>query len=801
MSSSTLASTTPATSWVSHLDEQKRGLAKLLARENITVRHDNVPTASFNIKTRELLLPKWTNLTVDQYDLIIGHEVAHALYTDDPALLATCREYFTFVNVIEDARIERRIKDVFPGLRGAFTRGYADFFHNGPIFNDVHQKPITSYSFIDRINIHYKIGAHVTVPFSAEERPYLTRIDALRTFADAVKLAKELYDRAKREQTEPSPESGDASGASSGDSESSSSEASSEAPNAQGEDTSSSNAQGEDKSSPSNAQDTNANGSDADANASATPTNDTTDQGQAQGASSPSSSSPNPQAETDLANSEAMKSLVAKSTGLEPTHLTYTALSEAFVDAFVVNADTFTTVGMAHLHKIPQDLHHAEQYLADFASKYGSAVAHMAREFERRKTAKLHEHARTARTGRIDVTKLASYKFRDDLFKAVTILPNGKSHGIVLLIDGSSSMGNIYRNTLDQVLLFAQFAKKVNIPLQAYVFRTNAIEHHAGSTYGRRELAVRTFAATHDHTLVPSSSCELVCVADTTSSQWKSQQTVLAAIASFWSNGARGRYYSYGDMASRVTTPPPFSDLSTTPIHSALLLGERLVARLKSSRRLDKMTLVMLTDGDDNIGLACTMQGRESSKETRRRGPAVILRDTVTRQTYADVVNTSVSVHENAPTMLTNTQNALPAAVVDMLRRRHACRVVAIRLLDRRTINGIKSSQSLSWTMDEFSTISPDAWTTTLDRAKERAMIDALCSKKEAGQVTVPAPYTYYDATILVNDGAMDLDADGFDDLVTRDMSAKKIAAAFTKSNVTAAKNKVFVNAVVPFLA
>ena len=70
------------TNWHSYLDETKRGLAKLLARENITVRHATVDTAMFNIQTRELLLPKWKDITVDQYDLLIGHEVGHALYTD-----------------------------------------------------------------------------------------------------------------------------------------------------------------------------------------------------------------------------------------------------------------------------------------------------------------------------------------------------------------------------------------------------------------------------------------------------------------------------------------------------------------------------------------------------------------------------------------------------------------------------------------------------------------------------------------------------------------------------------------------
>ena len=57
-------------SWQRHLDETKRGLARLLARENLTVRHANVPTANFDLQSRTLTLPLWKNITVDQYDQI-----------------------------------------------------------------------------------------------------------------------------------------------------------------------------------------------------------------------------------------------------------------------------------------------------------------------------------------------------------------------------------------------------------------------------------------------------------------------------------------------------------------------------------------------------------------------------------------------------------------------------------------------------------------------------------------------------------------------------------------------------------
>jgi len=105
-------------------------LAKLLASEDITVIHGaDAPTASFDVKNRVLTLPCWTNMSNSLYDMLVGHEVSHALYTpnsdsdgwfqiealakslDMPA--STVKMY---ANIVEDARIERMIKSKFPGL-------------------------------------------------------------------------------------------------------------------------------------------------------------------------------------------------------------------------------------------------------------------------------------------------------------------------------------------------------------------------------------------------------------------------------------------------------------------------------------------------------------------------------------------------------------------------------------------------------------------------------------------------------------------------------------------------------------
>ena len=61
--------------------EVKGTLAKLLATENLTVEHRQVTTAYFDVEKRILCLPIWKTASNTVYDLLVGHEVGHALYT------------------------------------------------------------------------------------------------------------------------------------------------------------------------------------------------------------------------------------------------------------------------------------------------------------------------------------------------------------------------------------------------------------------------------------------------------------------------------------------------------------------------------------------------------------------------------------------------------------------------------------------------------------------------------------------------------------------------------------------------
>ena len=186
--------------------EVKGTLARLLATENLTVEHRKVSTASFDVNNRVLILPIWKNASDTVYDLLVGHEVGHALYTPNVPVDAPK----AFVNVIEDARIERMMKVTYPGLRKSFFEGYRELWHQD--FFGVADEDINKMSFIDRINLYFKGCA--TLEFTDEEQIYVDRVGKTDTFQDVLDLSNELYAYAKGKEDEkeqfPQPKQGQA---------------------------------------------------------------------------------------------------------------------------------------------------------------------------------------------------------------------------------------------------------------------------------------------------------------------------------------------------------------------------------------------------------------------------------------------------------------------------------------------------------------------------------------------------------------------------------------------------------------
>ena len=162
-------------------NEIKGNLARLLATENLIVEHRaDISTASFDVNRRVLQLPKWDLASNTVYDMLVGHEVGHALFTpnEDPEEFGAPME---FVNVIEDARIEKLIKRKYAGLPKIFNTAYRELSDED--FFGIGDENLEDLTLIDRINLHCKIGAYAMIPFAEDEIVFVKRTQEAETLS------------------------------------------------------------------------------------------------------------------------------------------------------------------------------------------------------------------------------------------------------------------------------------------------------------------------------------------------------------------------------------------------------------------------------------------------------------------------------------------------------------------------------------------------------------------------------------------------------------------------------------------
>ena len=191
--------------------EIKSQLAKLLATEDIIVENKNVETAQFNVADRVLTLPRWSFASDVVYDLLVGHEVGHALFTPDDEWYLTSDIPQSIVNVVEDARIEKLMKRKYPGMSKTFYNGYGEL--NDEDFFELEDTDLNTLNLADRANLYFKGGSHMIIDFTAEEKDIVDVISKCETFDDVLKASELLFkycqaerDKKKSEELEQAPE-------------------------------------------------------------------------------------------------------------------------------------------------------------------------------------------------------------------------------------------------------------------------------------------------------------------------------------------------------------------------------------------------------------------------------------------------------------------------------------------------------------------------------------------------------------------------------------------------------------------
>jgi hypothetical protein len=177
-------------------------LARLFCQENIDVRFDaKASTASFAPTERIMTLPILKNgMERSVYNLFVAHESSHALHTPVDCFDVISENNLPpmLVNIVEDVRIEKIIQNKFPGLRRDFREGYNIL--NDMDFFAIKEVDISTMKFIDRLNLHFKLGSRALIPFSDKENELINLVDSCVTFEDVIEVCKQL-----KEEIPPNP--------------------------------------------------------------------------------------------------------------------------------------------------------------------------------------------------------------------------------------------------------------------------------------------------------------------------------------------------------------------------------------------------------------------------------------------------------------------------------------------------------------------------------------------------------------------------------------------------------------------
>jgi len=576
--------------------QNKSQLAKLLATENIEVQENAVQTASFDVKDRILTIPifKEEQKSKHVYDMLVGHEVSHALHTPSNSwmnLKDRSKEFRSFVNVIEDARIDKLIQKKYPGLTKDYLLGFKKMYKDN--FFGTKGRSMSEYALIDKINMYFKSSKTLDFDFNKKEQYFVKLVDACKSFADVQKLAEDILGYSKEElkkqpklkktYTVKKQEGDDKQ---KGDNQDSDSDNTSDSNDKKSADDKLQDFL--DKKVPEESKDKKEDNKDSDKAA--------TGNG----------------ADGDLQivsiTNQAYDDAIKKQVDDNASQRSYCNLPKVRLENLIIPYKTYIKDFAKSDNKLDSNdksnLRKCKEATQKFMNESSSIVNYLVKEFEMKKNAQLHARSTISKTGIIDPLKLHTYKFAEDIFKKMSSIPNQKNHGMIFLLDWSGSMQRNLMATTEQLLNLVMFCRKINIPFSVYKFCNNGENSFSWSERRANKYKSNSNSPfiTDLKTLQPDQTTNLVQLFShrQSKSDFKRCAENLYRSAMYF-----GDYYmnrrSYNDP-DYIRVPSIMSKyyLSSTPLNESLIAMDSIIAKFRKDYKTDKLSLVTLTDGSAN---------------------------------------------------------------------------------------------------------------------------------------------------------------------------------------------------------
>jgi hypothetical protein len=629
--------------------------ARLLATENLSVIRARTRTASFDIKSRVLTLPMWKDMTPEIEDMLVGHEVGHALYTGEEYMdpIKENPKMMGYLNIIEDVRIEKLIKRKYPGLRKRMNEGYKQL-NDRDFFGVKQVASLDNLLLIDKINLYFKAGFQCGVTFDADEKVFVNRAERTETIDDVIALAKDIYAFSKQKAEERKQRM--------------------EAENPQDkEDEEEDPIYGDFDVDMDGDWDEEEGDGDYDMN----PSNN---------GKPKQNDEKNYDDEKDL-ESQTERAFRSKLEELadENTEYKYWKFDNEYEDDPVIGYKRILkeTKSPEQWTKEDSEIHdYATRYMNEeekadywksknvgfesFKVESSRTVNYLVKEFEMKKSAQLYKRAQVSKIGSLDMRKVYAYKLKDDLFKRVTTIPNGKNHGMIMLVDWSGSMNDVLQDTLKQVINLAMFCNRIKIPYRVFAFTSayhdeeerNLTRNMTSDQYNayyqkRKEKIIQK--SQQDNLIDTTTGFHLLELLSNkmTTSEFNAMTKRLLDHRFMWNSG-----YSTGG----------------TPLNEGLVWVYNTIGTYIKNNAIEKMTFITLTDGE---GGSLNTYGRQriddsrteiNGHEYKRIKIKNLIRDEVTQKTY------ELSRDSNSQTKL----------ILQMIKDRYDVSVVGFHICENR---------------------------------------------------------------------------------------------------------------------
>ena len=601
--------------------EVKSNLAKLLANENITIQHNNVKTASFDVKNRVLTLPIFKEKSGDVYDMLIAHECAHALWTPYEQWQGIDNaELRSYVNVLEDCRIDLLIQAKYPGVVRNYQNGF-DILEKQNFFGITGKDINKEFMIIDKINLRSKSLQRMPFIFTPEDNLWLAKVDALKTFDDVLVLAKELLDWQKEqvEQMQKLPDFDSHPLAKSyelADDEDDFDDYDDEQDGdgngeGNGSDTKESDDDADEKNDFNNFGDQKAD-DEKDSNQSGEgQSNNNVDKEEskgeakkfAKGAGGDGSMKQLKSITDDSFNQKQEELQDKKSRGFRYGKIPTPNLGKdgnlTSWKTFLSDMEKYKVKNLKGYSGTKSYVEYLDREFKKFTKENKKTVMYLVKEFEMKKAATAYKRASTDKTGIIDPLKLPQYQYNEDIFKKLTIIPDGKNHGMMMLLDWSGSMSDVLFNTVKQLINLVEFCRKVNIPFEVYFFTSERSSYEEEKT---------TKGFNHKNGDWFFEDFHLVnCL----SHRMNKKQADLALKTLFhmgmyfddrYTWNRRNAFDQDADAlaASNNYGIPNKYYLGNTPLNESLIYMDKLIPMFRKKYGIEKMTFITLTDGAGN---------------------------------------------------------------------------------------------------------------------------------------------------------------------------------------------------------